>query len=207
MKRRILGSVLLLGLCACSLLEPQPNRTRYFVLETTAAGATTAAPPRSASRAIGVGPVRLPDYLRRVEIVRRISGNQLRISDDEQWGESLDLGVGRVLAEDLGIRLNSPAVVRLPGVTNLPLDLEVPIEVVSFEADDQGSVRLVARWALKPARGGRVSVARESRIVEAVNGRGTGAAIAAMSRAIEGLGAEIAAAIDALDVKKTGAGG
>ncbi len=182
-------------LSGCSFLDPQPDRTRYFVLDGSSV-ADSQAVPGTDSAVIGIGPVRLPDYLRRVEIVRRVAANRLHIASDEQWGEALDVGFGRTLAQDLGRRLRNPAVVRLPGVASLRIDIEVPVEVVRFEADEKGVVHLTARWIVKPAREGSRRVAHESQIHEAAAGSATTAVVEAMGHAITKLANEIAAVIE-----------
>lgn len=195
MKKLRLLAVALALLSGCSFLEPQPDRTRYFVLDGSNV-ADSQPVPNPDSAVIGVGPVRLPDYLRRVEIVRRVATNRLHIASDEQWGEALDVGFGRALAQDLGRRLRNPAVVRLPGLASLRVDIEVPVEVVRFEADENGVVHLVARWIVKPTREGSKRVAHGSQIHEAAAGSTTTEVVEAMGRAIATLANDIATAIE-----------
>ena len=67
----VFGVLGVLGiLCSgCSILEPREDPTRFFVL--SPGGAETLAPESDAKLSITVGPLRLPAYLLRPEIVTR----------------------------------------------------------------------------------------------------------------------------------------
>ena len=54
-----------------SLLDPRPDETRFYVLDPTAAPEPAEETLASEGASIGLGPVRIPDYLRRPEIVTR----------------------------------------------------------------------------------------------------------------------------------------
>jgi len=193
MKRALwLASFVIAG---CSLLQPQPNRLRYFVLD----GSNTAAPPTgsvpSPRLRIGVGPIALPDYLRRGEIVRRTGDHQLRLQSQDRWAEPLELGFGRVVVQAIRQLQAEWLVVRVPGPVNVKLDVEVPIEVLRFE-DDGTSVHLSARWGIKSRQGDSVVIVRESVIDEPLTDKGIPAVVAAMGRAANRLATDIRDAID-----------
>jgi len=67
-----LGAILVAG---CSVLSPQPDRSRFYILTPVSSGGAMIAVPASTSAdsqlTIGVGPVDFPDYLRRIEIDER----------------------------------------------------------------------------------------------------------------------------------------
>lgn len=187
--------LLSLTLSACSLLEPQPSRLRHFVLDVPSTASPVAAAGHAPRVRLGIGPLALPDYLRRAEIVRRVADHQVRLQNQDRWAEPLELGLLRVLVEHTHQQRPDWLVVRVPGPINAKLDIEVPVEVMHFE-DDGSRVQLSARWGIKRRHSDQVLLVHESTIDEPLTGGGTGAAVAAMGRAAARLAVEISTAVD-----------
>ena len=76
----LLSGILALTGCAGS------ESVRYYVLSATPAGPVGAA---VRDIPVGVGPVELPEYLDRPQIVTRTSQNELNVADFDRWAESL----------------------------------------------------------------------------------------------------------------------
>lgn len=125
----------------------------------------------------------------------RVSATELRYSVNDRWAEPLDHGVARVMGENLGKLLGPRRIVSLPTVQRGTLRFEVPIEVVRFEPRAEGQVVLVARWALRDNRVGRVIEGRESQVGATLTGTTAEARATAMSLAVLRLAEEIAARI------------
>jgi len=141
--RRFRGTLALslAALSACSILEPRPDPTRYYLL-TTAAKAP-AAPTAARPESIGVGPITLPDYLERPEIVRRKAAHEIVPSPVERWAEPLAGLAGRVLGEDLAL-LTGADVVHYPWLAPAP-QRQVLVSFIRFEPVEGARVELVAR--------------------------------------------------------------
>lgn len=87
--RRILktcaAGAIAMALAGCSaisnaILAPQPDITKFYLLTPTAdtaAAAPAAAPSVGGDFAIGLGPIKLPPYLDRQEVVTRAAPNRL----------------------------------------------------------------------------------------------------------------------------------
>ena len=82
------AAVLLLGACASS-----PPSSFYLLTPMSAAPAV-----RGSGPIVGVGPVRLADYLDRPQIVSRAAPNRLQVSEVHRWGGSLQDNLLLVLA-------------------------------------------------------------------------------------------------------------
>jgi uncharacterized lipoprotein YmbA len=169
------------------------------VYEYVLVAAATAAPSGNATRelAIGVGPVVVPRYLQRSGIVTRVGANALRASDTHRWGEDLDRGLARVVADDLAILVPATQVRTFPWRDSAPMDYRVSIDVQRFEPTADGTVVLEARWAVHREDEATAVIRRSARIVEEVGSSDYAAAVGAMSRAAARLSQEIAAAIRA----------
>ena len=130
-----LVAVALGGLAGCgSFLEPRVDPSRFYVLST---------------RSYGIGPVTLPDYLKRPTVITRISESEIRPSHDDRWGEPIDKGVTRVLQEDLRQRLGTQRVSLYPWYASDRPDLQVVVDVQRLERDATGSAYLSAHWILR----------------------------------------------------------
>ena len=189
MSHRLARLSVLFFLAGCSILEPRADPTRFFVL-------SPAVPPDGAAVAepalvVAVGPVRLPDYLLRPELVRRAGPNQLEPSRVDRWAEPLDRALLRVLCLDLAALLPHSSIVPFPVAPSDKPALQVELELTAFEGDRAGHVRLEGRMYLRDlAHGSRV--AREFRLERAAANGETPELVATLSSMLSELAAVIA---------------
>jgi uncharacterized lipoprotein YmbA len=180
-------AILLLG--GCGSTPP----TRFYVLPPL----TDAAPLAPASKrelTIGLGPVTLPPYLDRPQIVTRASRVKLDLGEFDQWAASLQDGVVRVLAENLSQLIATERVVLHPWPRTTVLDYQVTVEVIQFDADSRGEVVLAARWQILTANEKEL-VMRTSRLTAAAGSHEYEAMVMAMGRTLDALSREIAATL------------
>ena len=209
MVRRLLTLAASIGLASCAVSDP----TLYYTLGQPAAGSaesgTSASTPRSADGAgavgIGVGPVIMPGYLDRTQIVTRTSADQVELSMFHRWAEPLEEGIARVLAEEIGARVPTERIVMFPwrGVVAQAIQYQVVIAVLRFDGRPGGDVTLDTRWRILGRDGGELAFAR-SILTEAAAGPGYEPLVAAMTRALRTLGQGIAAEIRAPRGRATG---
>ena len=76
--------LLLTALAGCAPGQP----TRHYTLST--ASEPAAAPRSGQGPVIGLGPLTLPQYLDRADIVTRAGANQMRLGEFSQWAEPLE---------------------------------------------------------------------------------------------------------------------
>lgn len=154
---------------------------------------------------IAIGPVRIPDYLDRPQIVTRAGKNELRLSEFDRWAGSLESDVTRVLVEDISSLLAADrfSVVRWTPYleSQVPASYRVEVLVHRFEGTLGDSVLLKAQWEVF-AHNRSLLLKRESLIREQINGGSYGALVAAMSRAIEKLSRDIAGGINSVSRKE-----
>ena len=181
-----------LAVSACSILEPRPDYSKFFVLSAVSQGEVEE-PVKNV--VIGLGPIKFPDYLDRSQRVVRVGPNQLRFSDTERWAEPLERNFSRVLSQNLSAELRTQDIYTFPWFTSVPISHTVAVDVLQFDTDTEGDARLRVRWALKESSSDRVVASRESTFEEKPDGEGGEAAIAALSEVVGRLSEEIAAAI------------
>jgi hypothetical protein len=148
---------------------------------------------------LAVGPVRLPDYLDRPQIMTRSEGNEIRMHETDRWAGSLEGDVSRVLIENLSFLLAGKKVTVVQWTSAMqsmaPFRNRLGVDVLRFEGSVGGGVVLKARYALFGPDGRKVISAGESIVREPVGGTDYGALTAAMSRALAAFSREVAAAI------------
>ncbi|MFQ5520927.1 MAG: membrane integrity-associated transporter subunit PqiC [Candidatus Methylomirabilia bacterium] len=145
--------------------------------------------------AIAVGPLELPEYLNRPEIVNRASPNKLDLAAFDRWAEPLRKNFSRVLADNLSVLLATDRVLMFPWGTT-PVDYQVVMEVTRFEGQPDGSASLIARWSLFD-KDGKAVVMRTSSYTEPAGGEDPEGMVSALSRTLAALSRDIAAAIKA----------
>ena len=153
-------------------------------------------PPRAAAtgNTVALGRITLPGALDRPQIARRRGGNEIVFSEEERWAGPLDDMMRRVLADDLAARLPA-GVMLVESSARPPPGVTIALDVSRFDADESGTVTLVARWEALGPTGRPLGTPRESTIVEPGSGKDAPAVVTAMSRAVAALAARIAAGL------------
>jgi uncharacterized lipoprotein YmbA len=145
---------------------------------------------------ITVGPVQLPEALRRPQIVTRIGANRLEVSEFHRWAGSLEGDVLRVVAENLGILLGTAQVARYPLVAGVEPDFRITLDIRQLDGRLGKSATLEAVWTVwLGAKGSEVAAGGKTVLSETVATDGYEALVAAYSRLLEALSREIAAAM------------
>jgi uncharacterized lipoprotein YmbA len=182
----------LAALSACGTSQP----TKYYLL--SAGAPETARLSTQRELTIGVGPIILPPYLDRREMVSRSSSNELNVAIYHQWAEPLQENFSRVIGEDLGRRLATDRIVRLPLKRSLRkalvIDYQVAIAVRKFEKEADGSVVLNAGWTILD-NDKQELVLRRSEYTQMPAAEDYAAQAAAQSQVLGRLSEEIAAAV------------
>jgi uncharacterized protein len=180
------------SLAGCSsILAPRPDVSKFFILTAGESGIQPTGVPLN-HVTIGLGPVRLPAYLDRAEIVTRTEPNRLELSDTDKWAEPVEANFRRVLAMDLAARLVSAQIVQFPWYSTTRLDYKVEVSVDRFERDASGSAHLIARWTIRDGVTNKLLAQRDSSFSESAKSSATADSVAAMSNDIEDLSVQIA---------------
>ena len=183
----------LIVLAGCAT-ESKP--IRFYVLSSLDAPSASDTKPKKGAPTIGVGPVSLPDYLKRPEIVTRPSANKLEVAALDHWGGKLDNNVANVLADNLVILLSTDKIAPYPWRRNDRIDYQVRVLLTRFEQGPDGAVELHARWGIFGGRRTeKLLIAERVRIRTDVGATGYEATAQAMSKALAELSRVIADAL------------
>ncbi len=205
---RLSNSWIVLGLAclavsACAALEPRADPSRFFTLTPISqlGPKTSQGASNGAELSIGVGPVKLPGYLDREQIVTRVSQNRFEVAENDRWAEPLEENFTRVLVENLTTQLPNGRFVTYPWRLNGPPAYQLEIEVLRFEPNATEKVELIARWSVRKIGMKNATASKETRLMMPIKERTTEAAVAALSAALDDLSQEIAQALESLETK------
>jgi uncharacterized lipoprotein YmbA len=175
---------LFLIMAGCASTAP----TRFYSLNPMAS-TETASKAASADHdlAIGVGPVKIPDYLNRPHIVTRTGQNQLTLSEFDKWAGSLQSDVSRVIAENLSVLLSSGSVYVYPSRSYIPLKYQVEVNIIRFEGVVGGDVSLAASWSILEVKEKEIILTDKASFREKTDGMDYVSLVAAKSRLLANL--------------------
>jgi len=170
--------------------------TRFYTLSPPENGGAPA--PAAYDAVLAVGPVNIPNYLDRRQIVSRTGQNGIVLAELDQWGGSLDDEITRVLVTGIAERLGSLHIAALfgkfPAMADTGRDYRIPVKVSRFDGVRGGTVVLNVVWSVveKRDKQEKYLFTQESAITEDVAGDSYEALVAAMERAVGKLGREMA---------------
>jgi uncharacterized protein len=147
---------------------------------------------------IAIGPIEIPEYLDRIEIVTRAEENQLVISEFDLWGGSIKTDISRVLVENIGSFLTGDVMGVIAWKTNMGESYRVHIILNRFEAISGGNLILKAQWALFDKEGKIFLSFKEISVTKPVKGSNYSSIVASMSEALGDLSKAIAESIKSI---------
>ena len=171
-------------------LGPRPDVSTFYVLSAMASPAAQVSP---LGVTLGVGPVVIPGYLDRSELVTRLSEHQLALSPIARWAEPLEVGVVRVLHENLTQLLQPDEIVGYPWYVSQEVTYGIAIEFTRLEADSSGAVEIDAAWTIGSGDHDEVFDRGRATFRGPGGGATTEASVASLSRAFEELATRISA--------------
>ena len=186
--RRIRPAVLILVLTGCTGISPP---TSFHTLDPTPVeGTEIAATP---ALALGLGPIVLPEMLKRPQLVIRESASGMQVSEFHRWAGDLEDNITRTMARQLMQAMGTEKVAVFPWPRHRAIDYQIRIDVLRFDGALGGEVVLAGTWTLADGDGRREITTRAFSFTEQTAGGGHSELVEAMSRLVARLSAEAAA--------------
>ena len=138
---------------ACGSSPP----VRYFSLSPTVAAT---GPEAGDTIALGLGPIRMAEYLNRSQLVTRGPGQEIIVDEFNRWAEPLSPAFHRIVSTDVDNAVDGLVVVAFPWESAVRgvVDYRLLGDVARFDADRGGRVVLEVQW-------GVVEIATGQRII------------------------------------------
>lgn len=178
----LLASALLL-VNACSTRSPSSN---FYLLENELSQTE-----RTGNLRIGLGPVKVADYLQKPQIAIRTKTSQIIFSEFERWASDLRGLIINSLQYDLGNELKTDNVFEYPWRKSDQVDYAIQLDIHRFDASfDESSAYIEAKMVLTSPQG--QSVARAFAITESLSSNTYAAVVSAERRLLQQLAKQIA---------------
>ncbi len=156
---------------------------------------------------VGIGPVKLADYLDQSQIVTRTTDNQLVKAEFNRWVGPLKNNFINVLADNIGFLVPTEQIQLYPWRNTVPIDFQVAVDVVRCDGRLGDAAWLETRWSIFQGSEKKLVKTMRSSISEPVTGADYSDLVAAESRALGRLSQEIAQAIKGAGRNRVGVPG
>jgi len=176
-------------------------QARFYILQPQPSAVDQSQPSVSVNdMIIGVGPVELPEYLDRPQMVTRISSSELHLSEFNRWAESLEKNFSSVLAENLSVLLSTDKVLVYPWIGSIEVKRQVRVNVLQFDGVPGGKILLKVLWGVKDEDGKYLFSIKKSSFSTPA-GKGYPEMIEAMNRVLGDFSREVAKEIKNRDTE------
>jgi hypothetical protein len=163
------------------------SQQQYYRLSAEPAAATHG----HSTISLGVGPISLPSYIDRSELVFQSGPNEFQVPPNVSWAGSLSDNIAAVLARDLQEVLGSREVLTAPWPAGRSPQRRVALDIRQFHGISGEGAILDAAWQIQDAAGLTISHG-SGRFHEPIDGDGYAAVVAAESRLLAQCAAAIA---------------
>jgi len=147
---------------------------------------------------LGIGPVAIPDSLKRSQIATRSHGNQYEFDEFNRWAGVLDKDISFVLGDNLGQLLGIDKVGFFPWLQHFKPTYRVMVDIIRLDGSIDGDAVLSARWAVADSEGKSYLAGKKSDYKQPLEDASYAALTKAESQLLSALSKEIAAEIAVL---------
>ncbi len=135
---------LVIALCLLSGCTSMPE-TEYYILASDSTAQMTA--NSSSGPVLGIGRIRLADYLRQSGIVTQTDDFRIRTANYHRWGEPLHKGIRRIIAQQLSRTMVDHRIEAEPH-DRRQITYQLDLDIERFHANTSGMAILSGRWTL-----------------------------------------------------------
>ncbi|MFA5090080.1 MAG: PqiC family protein [Candidatus Omnitrophota bacterium] len=139
--------IFFLALSGCISVPNSPT-PRFYMLQAIDKDQEVGKFKITSGMIIGIGPVKIPEYLNRPQIVTRDKNNMLTFAQFDRWGEPLDFALGRLIRDNLIVMLPGAAFELFPWDMDVPVRYQVFIDLVQLESELKKDLFFVVQWSV-----------------------------------------------------------
>ncbi len=175
-----------------------PSVTYYLLTPLERPAVTKDAPDDSRPVRIGVGPIVLPEYLKRPQIVYRQENNLVSIDEFDRWAEPLANNFTRVLTENLALLLNTDYVYPYPHKHKTKIDYYILIDIYRFNATPGPKAELIANCNVQSGEDRSLVYKKKFSISKNLSAGDAAETVSVLNDILSDFSLEIATAIESL---------
>ena len=141
---------------------------------------------------LGIGPITIPDSLKRSQVATRQHGNQYEFSEFNRWAGVLEKDITSVLGDNLGQLLGVEKIGFFPWMHHFKPTYRVIVDVLRLDGAIDGEAVFSVRWAISDADGKDFLAGKKSVYRQPLEDASYAALIKAESQLVAELSKEIA---------------
>ncbi|MFA5008521.1 MAG: PqiC family protein [Candidatus Omnitrophota bacterium] len=141
---------------------------------------------------IGVGPVRIPEYLNRPQIIVKKKDKTIVFDEFNRWAESLDFSLERMLNENLVLMLPGTSFQIFPWDFAIAVKYQVVIDIVELENNFNDNLFLAVQWSIIDLEKKRAVVTRRSEFSKDIYPHNYYGMVEALSETVSSLSTQVA---------------
>jgi uncharacterized protein len=191
---------LLLGGCISLPNSPSSPTPRFYMLSAIHENQVSKKINIIPVSIIGIGPVKIPECLDRPQMVTKNKEGILKFDEFDRWGESLDLGVARLIREDLTLILPKAQLTLYPWNPLVPVKYQVIAEIVQLDSQLDGDMLLVVQWTIIDVQKSKTMMMKRSEFRTAIVPQNYLGLAKTLSTACASLSSQIAEALASIPI-------
>jgi len=195
------GLCLALALSGCISVPNSPT-PRFYVLQAVDENSVSKKINMNSNMVIGVGPVKIPEYQDRPQIVTSGKEKMLKFAQFDRWGESLTLGVARLIREDLTVMLPGAKCTLYPWNSTIGVEYQVTVEIVQLDSELDKDLFLAAQWLVIDVQNTKTMIIKRSEFRQPIIPQNYSGLVKTLSSACASLSGEIAEVLRTLEKTK-----
>jgi len=189
------ASTLFLG--GCISVSGSPN-SRFYMLKAINESQASQRLDISSDAIIAIGPVKIPEYLNRPQIVTQDKNGMLNFAQFDRWGETLDVGMARVIIQDLRVMLPGANLEMFPYNFAIPVKYQVIMEVVQLNCELDKDLFLAVQWSVIDVKTNKMLFVKRSEFHQPIDPHNYSGLVQTLSAGCASLSSDIAEATASL---------
>lgn len=137
-------SLIILLINGCSHTKP----SQYYALKPNNVEPSSQETNLRVNNIIGIGPIKLPKYLNRLQIIRFTNNNEVLVDDFNRWIEPVEESFMRVLRSNLNQFLNTSYAIEYPWDRAMKVRYQIMLDIHQFETNINGHLIVDAHWII-----------------------------------------------------------
>ncbi len=141
----ILAAILLMLFASACSIGGKSKPSHFYMLDSHVENMGT---KKLSDLRMGVGPITIPGYIDRPQIVTKTESAELQLAEFDRWAEPMEGMFTRTLAANIRSLTGSPRIHSYPWSSTLEFTYRINAKVIKFENNANGDALLVVHWQL-----------------------------------------------------------
>lgn len=193
----LVGLFLALALGGCLAISRSPD-ARFYTLQAMDKSYAGEKFNMPSSVIIGIGPVKVPEYQNRPQIVTQDTNNLLTFAQFDRWGEPLEIALSRLVSANLSVLLPGATLEMSPWNLAVPVKYQVIMDVVRLESRLDQDLALTVQWSVVDLENKKTMLTKRSEFSKPIEPHSYFGLVKTLSMECASLSGEIARTISSL---------